>query len=159
MYLWMYPSHQQGTFLGSVSVSICAICGETKCFYAKSKKKVRPSFAHVSCWQGWRFREGELIQFDCQWTCLSSVSFGVPERQIGFIQDDFYYAMRVNFSSGRGVERSRADAGVGGQLGGGKDCRSQRRGLACCAPDIFHCPPLPPFHHVLQTVNMDPSLV
>lgn len=29
-------------FLGSVRVSICAICGETKCFYAKSKKRLDP---------------------------------------------------------------------------------------------------------------------
>lgn len=87
-----------GHFWGRVRVSICAICGEIV-FMQKEVKRVRPGFAHVSCWQGWRFREGTLIPFSCEWTHLSRVSFGVPEMQVEFSEDNLCYAGQVTASA------------------------------------------------------------
>lgn len=69
---------------GRARVSICAICGETECSYAiRSQKCWSQLLARVE-----KSQEGYLIQFDCVNTCLSSDSFGVSEKPVGFIQDN-----------------------------------------------------------------------
>lgn len=146
MYLYMYPSHKQGILgVGKAGFHFCHL--QTQCIQAK-EVNTRPSFAHVSCRQGWRFREGELIQLDCEWDMSFFRFLGFLKGGLGCIQDDLCDATQVSVSVGRGAERLQNQCWRWIEAGRRKRtvCLS---GVACpCAPrcEASDCrpPPLSP---------------